>query len=102
MWLNTSRTTLWINSSVTCMAWLLSVCRKDHLIFDVHAIDDADDGGIDRQFIRFGRQAGTRSLNDQDHLALAGSNRINHDERAPGCHEPVALCRIHAHGFHSQ
>src|SRR5260370_154453 len=126
MWLSPSRTTLLINSSVACIGRFstpgrrlrlsvlpttlsrkrqilnFSVRRKDHFVFDIHAVHDADNGGIDRQFLCFGRQAGAGSLNDQHHFSLARTDRIHNDESASGTHQPLALRGIDSERLHGE
>src|SRR5262249_28255401 len=69
---------------------------KDRFVLHVHRVHDADDGRIHGQFLRLRRQSGAGTLHDQDHLALAGADRVHANERAAGAHELVALAWIDA------
>src|SRR5207302_2854482 len=130
IWLRTSWTTLRTSSSVTCMAGFLqtfsqssqrlqrpqrnpsglsarvfSPCsrgRENGLILHVDGIDDADNHGIDGQLLRFGCHAGARALDDEDHLALAGADRIDDHKCPAGGHQLVALARIDAERLDGQ
>src|SRR5262245_15814298 len=85
MLLSTSSTTPRMSSSVICI-WppmeSLLMCREDRLVVDVDGVHDADDSCIDRKLLRFRRHAGTGTLDDQHHLALAGADRVHAHERA--------------------
>src|SRR5262249_4870929 len=68
--------------------------REDHPAADVHGVDQPDYHRIDWELLGLGRQSRTRALADQDHLVDARAQRVDHDERAPGRHEPAPLLLV--------
>ncbi len=93
---------VWIIRSERPIPVTCSTRREDHPAADVHGVDQADHHRVDRQFLGLGRQPGARALADQDHLVDARAQRVDHDERAAGRHEPVALLVVDPVGLDRQ
>src|SRR5262245_8755662 len=72
------------------------------LLIEVHRIDDADDGRIDRQLLGLGRQPGAGALHDEHELARAGADGINRHERAAGGLQPRRIGLVHTIGLDHQ
>src|SRR3954462_7810625 len=77
----TSCTTSRIKASL--IAVLISAyCFRviDLLSEDIHAVDDADDHGVDGRILKIRREPGGTALAEQHHLAFAGAHAVHgHD-----------------------